>query len=173
MVSVFENPRFLGEFELEKGLDMKKILIAAGFWLFIVAAGFGQARFVYGTGVGRSFQESSYKPIGLEEALLSYTNEKFKVVASILYSGYNNTGKFETFMVRDPVWAYSSNIVPVFFMELKGKLESKYTDLVKNSGYGGLVAVLYIRRRVSGDADISVNSEFIIDAIRFPFTPAQ
>jgi hypothetical protein len=152
---------------------MKKTLIAAGFWLFVVAAGFGQARFVYGTGVGRSFQESSYKPIGLEEALLSYTNEKFKVVASILYSGYNNTGKFETFMVRDPAWAYSSNIVPVFFMELKGRLESKYTDLVKNSGYGGLVGVLYIRRRVSGDADATVNSEFIIDAIRFPFTPAQ
>jgi hypothetical protein len=151
---------------------MKKTLIAAGFLLFIVTAGFGQARFVYGTGVGKSFQETLYKPIGLEEALLSYTSEKFKVVASILYSGYNSTGKFETFMVRDPVWAYSSNIVPVFFMELKGKLENKYTDLIKNSGYGGLVAVLYIRRRVSGDADASLNSEFVIDAIRFPFTPS-
>jgi hypothetical protein len=164
---------FWGNLTEERSLSMKKTLIAAGFLLFIVTAGFGQARFVYGTGIGRSFQETSYKPIGLEEALLSYTNEKFKVVASILYSGYNSTGKFETFMVRDPVWAYSSNIVPVFFMELKGKLENKYTDLIKNAGYGGLVAVLYIRRRVSGDADAPLNSEFVIDGIRFPFTPAQ
>jgi hypothetical protein len=116
---------------------MKKALIIAGFCLFIGAAGFGQARFVYGTGAGRTFQEASYKPIGLEEVLLSYTTEKFKVVTSILYSGYNSTGRFETFMVRDPSWAYSSNVVPVFFMEMKGKLETKYTDLIKNSGYGG------------------------------------
>jgi hypothetical protein len=152
---------------------MRKVLIIAGFCLFVGAAGFGQARFVYGTGAGRNFQESSYRPIGLEEALLTYTNEKFKVVASVLYSGYNNTGRFETFMVRDPAWAFSSNIVPVFFMELKGRIETKYTDLIKNSGYGGLVAVLYIRRRVSGDdTDVSLNSEFIIDAIRLPFTLA-
>jgi hypothetical protein len=152
---------------------MKKTLFAAGFLLFVVTSGFGQARFVYGTEVGRSFQENSYKSIDLKDALLSYTNEKFKIVASILYSGYNSAGKFETFMVRDPVWAYSSNIIPVFFMELKGKLDNKYTDLVKNSGYGGLVVVLYIRRRTSGDTDASLNSEFVIDAIRFPFTAAQ
>jgi hypothetical protein len=153
---------------------MKNTLFAAGVLLFIVAAaGFGQARFVYGTDAGRSFQETSYKSIRLEEALLSYTHEKFKVVASILYSGYDSMGKFETFIVRDPVWAYSSNIVPVFFMELKGKLENKYTELIKDSGYGGLIAVLYIRRRAAGDADASLNSEFVIDAIRFPFTPAQ
>ncbi|MDR1412207.1 MAG: hypothetical protein LBI91_08370 [Spirochaetaceae bacterium] len=152
---------------------MKKTLIAAGFWLFIATAGFGQARFVYGTGVGRSFEEASYRSVGLEEALLSYTIEKFKVVASILYSGYNNTGRFETFMVRDPSWAFSSNIVPVFFMELKGRLDTRYTDLVKNSGYGGMVSVLYIRRKVSGEEDAGINTEFIIDAIRFPFTPVQ
>jgi hypothetical protein len=152
---------------------MKKTLIAAVFLLFIVAAGFGQARFVYGTGIGRTFQEASYRSVGLEEALLSYTIEKFKVVASILYSGYNNSGKFETFMIRDPAWAFSSNIVPVFFMELQGRLDSRYTDLVKNSGYGGMVAVLYIRRKIAGEDDANINTEFIIDAIRFPFTPVQ
>ncbi|MDR0453149.1 MAG: hypothetical protein LBH15_08905 [Treponema sp.] len=152
---------------------MKKTLIAAGFCLFIATAGFGQARFVYGTGVGRYFEETSYRPVGLEEALLSYTVEKFKVVASILYSGYNNSGRFETFMVRDPAWAFSSNVVPVFFMELKGRLDSRYTELVKNSGYGGMIAVLYIRRKVIGEEDAGINTEFIIDAIRFPFTPTQ
>jgi hypothetical protein len=151
---------------------MRRILIAMGFCLFFEAAGFGQARFVYGTGAGRNFQESSYKSIGLEEALLSYTDEKFKIVASILYSGYNDMGKFETFMIRDPAWTYSSNIVPMLFMELKGKLDAKYTNLVKNSGYGGMVTVLYIRRKTTiDDTDTSLNSEFIIDAIRLPFTP--
>jgi hypothetical protein len=152
---------------------MRKILVIVGFCLFLGAAGFGQARFVYGTGAGRTFQETAYKPIGMDELLLSYTTEKYKVVASILYSGYNSTGKFETFMIRNPAWAFSSNVVPVFFMEMKGRLEAKYTDVVKNSGYGGLVAVLYLRRKMSSNTeDADLNSEFIIDAIRFPFTPA-
>jgi hypothetical protein len=55
-------------------------------------------------------------------------------------------------------------------MELKGRLDAKYVELVKNAGYGGLIAVLYIRRKAAGNADAPLNTEFVIDAIRFPFT---
>jgi len=149
---------------------MKKILPAAFLFTLIAVSGFSQARFVYGTGAGKNFREGAYRPVSLEEALLTYTNENFKVPAAVLYSGYNDSGKFETFIVRDPRWAYNSNTAPVFFMELKGRLDAKYVELIKNAGYGGLIAVLYIRRKASGDADAPLNTEFVIDAIRFPFT---
>jgi hypothetical protein len=157
---------------------MKKTLILTGCWLFIAVAAVGQARFVYGTGVDWSFEEASYRSISLEDALLLYTYDKFKVVASVLYAGYTNAGNFETFIVRDPAWAFSStNVGPMLFMELKGKLDGRYTELFKQTAekrYSGILAVLYIRRKmVRDEGDAAMNSEFIIDAIRFPFALVQ
>jgi hypothetical protein len=158
---------------------MKKTLILAGFGLFIAAAAFGQAQFVYGYGVGtgRSFDETSYRASSLDEALVLYTTEKYKVAAVILYAGYNSAGKYETFIVRDPAWTYGSNDVgPMFFMEMKTRLDSKYIGLFKEAAekkYSGIVAVLYIRRNLSEEGDAALNSEFIIDAIHFPFALVQ
>ncbi|MDR3336925.1 MAG: hypothetical protein LBT16_06945 [Treponema sp.] len=151
---------------------MKKMVLAPVLFAVIAVLGFSQARFVYGTGAGRNFQEFAYRSANLEEALLSYTSENFKITAAILYSGYNEQGKFETIIVRDPRWAFNSSAVPLFFMELKGKMDQKYIDIIKDAGYGGLITVLYIRRK-TGNSDVSLNSEFVIDAIRFPFTIAQ
>jgi hypothetical protein len=156
---------------------MKKTLILAGLWLFITAAVSGQAQFVYGVGTGWNFDETSYRASSLEEALVLYTAEKYKVAAVILHAGYNNAGKYETFIVRDPSWTYSSSDVgPMFFMEMRTMLDSRYTRLFREAAekkYNGIAVVLYIRRNMSKEGDAVLNSEFIIDAIHFPFSLVQ
>jgi hypothetical protein len=158
---------------------MKKTLILAGLWLFIAAAAFGQAQFVYGYGVGTGwdFDETSYRASTLEEALVLYTAEKYKVTAVILHAGYNNIGKFETFIVRGPAWPHSPNDMgPMLFMGMRAMLDSRYTRLFREAAekkYNGIMVVLYIRRNLSEGGDAVMNSEFIIDAIHFPFALIQ
>jgi hypothetical protein len=158
---------------------MKKTLILTGLWLFIAVAAFGQARFVYGYGVGSGwdFDETSYKASTLEDALVLYTAEKYKVAAVILHAGYNNIGQYETFIVRDPSWIRNSNDMgPMFFMGMRVMLDSRYTRLFREAAekkYNGIMVVLYIRRNMSEGGDAVLNSEFIIDAIHFPFALVQ
>jgi hypothetical protein len=59
---------------------------------------------------------------------------------------------------------------------MRAMLDSKYTRLFREAAekrYNGIVAVLYIRRNLSGEGDAALNSEFIIDAIHFPFSLVQ
>ena len=163
---------------------MKKLVFLVLIIITVNGFCFGQATFFYAKGVEVPFPESSYKASTLEDVLLSYTNEKYKILVSIMILPLDEDAEMNFVYVCHPFTEISErnlfSTCMLFqsnanFIEVIKKIYGD--DLERFMPESGLKVVLYVRRNNEGLKILTpiegeeywsnMNFEFVIDAMRF------